>query len=944
MVEMTTITPEDTESKRQRTLAGYDILDWEAERSFDELARLAATVCQTPMAIISFIAADRQWFKATVGLDLTETPRNIAFCDHTVAQGQTLVVPDARLDSSFSTNPLVQGSPGIRFYAGSPLQAADGSFIGTVAVLDVQPRALSADQRSALELIARLAMDQVEKRARTLTLEANLAIESKLRESQHMLEIAGRVARLGGWRVDLEPEQGFWSDQVAMIHGEDPGFQPASLADAINYLAPEHRERMKKHFSVCAEQGVPFDEQIEIITAQGKRVWVRTTGEPVRDHSGRIIAAQGALQDISERRTAEEELIESAERMRGILETASDAILTINEAGVIESANPVVEKVFGYRSEELLGESIGILMPESHRRQHRNYVQRYMETGQARILGRTVEINARHKAGHDIPIALSVSETRLAKRRIFTGFIRDISQQERARLALAASEERFRKVAQVTSDVIWDLDLVARKVWWSEGLEATFGVPASEVHGDLDWWAERIHPNDRDQVVASLDATLAGGQTGWTSEYRFRKHDDSYAFVRDTGLVIRDEAGQAIRMVGGLRDLTQEYALKEQIARSQRLESIGQLTGGIAHDFNNLLTVILGNSELLGELLEGDDKTIHLAQMIQSAAQRGAELTCRLLAFARRQDLDPEPTDIRRLVNDMRPLLRRSVPANVTVRMTHASDLWLADIDPGQLESALLNLVLNARDAMPDGGALLIETANFELGESFADAFFEISAGQYVQISVTDNGQGIEQKYMGRLFEPFFTTKAKDRGTGLGLPMVYGFIKQSRGHIQVYSEPGEGTTVRMYLPRSGAARAVAATAFEPDLLLLGNERILVVEDDELVLQHVQRVLQMLGYQVESARNADHALTWLEDHDRFDLLFTDVIMPGALKGPDLAIEARRLQPGLRVLFTSGYTENAVLERGQLDTTVHLLQKPYRRRDLARKIREALDSDF
>jgi nitrogen-specific signal transduction histidine kinase/ActR/RegA family two-component response regulator len=396
-------------------------------------------------------------------------------------------------------------------------------------------------------------------------------------------------------------------------------------------------------------------------------------------------------------------------------------------------------------------------------------------------------------------------------------------------------------------------------------------------------------------------------------------------------------------MVGGLRDLTQEQALKEQIARSLRLESIGQLTGGIAHDFNNLLTVILGNSELLGEILEGKGKPQHLAQMIQSAAQRGAELTSRLLAFARRQDLEPEPTDIRNLVNQMRPLLRRTVPANVSINLIHASDLWLADIDPGQLESALLNLALNARDAMAEGGSLLIETANFELDETLVTAFCEISAGQYVQIAVTDNGEGIEKKNLGRLFEPFFTTKSTDKGTGLGLAMVYGFIKQSKGHIKVYSEPGEGTTIRMYLPRSGADSASTTAAFESDEMLPGTERVLVVEDDDLVLQHARRVLQMLGYQVEVARNEDQALGLLAGPDRFDLLFTDVIMPGSLKGPELAVEARRLQPGLRVLYTSGYTDNAVFERGQLDSTVHLLQKPYRRTDLARKMREAIDSD-
>ncbi|MFU8832466.1 MAG: PAS domain-containing protein, partial [Wenzhouxiangella sp.] len=538
---MTTTTPEDAESKRQSSLASYDILDSEAERSFDELAKLAATVCRTPMAIISFIAADRQWFKATVGLALSETPRNIAFCDHTIARGRTLVVPDATLDPSFSTNPLVVDSPGIRFYAGSPLQAADGSFIGTVAVLDVQPGTLSAAQRSSLELIARLAMDQVEKRARTRTLEANLATESKLRASQQ------RFRKL----LDSIPA-------IVVVYGPDLRIRYINSATtALTGMAPE--------------------------AFLGKRdadLFEPKAHRPVLD-----------LLDKTLQTCQRQEMEFELERPDGTRHLHISCVPLVDDKGKIQ-------------------ELIGIT--------------------------------------HDLT--------------------ESIGQQERARLALAASEERFRKVAQVTSDVIWDLDLAARTVWWSEGLETTFGIPASEVSDDLDWWAERVHPDDRDAVVASLDATIASGQTSWTVEYRFRKQDGNYAEVRDTGLIIRDEANRATRMVGGLRDLTQEHALKEQVARSQRLESIGQLTGGIAHDFNNLLTVILGNSELLGEFLEGDDKTIHLARMIQSAAQRGAELTSRLLAFARRQDLDPEPTDLKKLVNDMRPLLRRSVPANVTVR------------------------------------------------------------------------------------------------------------------------------------------------------------------------------------------------------------------------------------------------------------------------------------
>lgn len=383
--------------------------------------------------------------------------------------------------------------------------------------------------------------------------------------------------------------------------------------------------------------------------------------------------------------------------------------------------------------------------------------------------------------------------------------------------------------------------------------------------------------------------------------------------------------------------------LEEQLRHAQRMEAVGQLTGGIAHDFNNLLTVILGNGELLQEQLVREPVLAELAQMMVSAAQRGADLTQRLLAFARRQALEPRVIRVNELVEDMRTLLLRTLGQHISMGLRPAGDLWPALVDPAQLENALLNLCLNARDAMPGGGRLTIETANIRLDRDYAAGHAEVEPGDYVLLAVSDTGTGIPPEHLERLFEPFFTTKEKGKGSGLGLSMVFGFIRQSKGHISVYSEPGVGTVVKMYLPRAGAGAAEEEpTKRVAPLPQGGDECILLVEDDALVRRYAEDQLRSLGYRVLTASNGDEALLLLRQEQDIDLLFTDVVMPGGLGGAELAARAKQLRPHIKVLFTSGYTENAILHQGRLDEGVLLLSKPYRRTELMAKIRQAMDN--
>lgn len=421
------------------------------------------------------------------------------------------------------------------------------------------------------------------------------------------------------------------------------------------------------------------------------------------------------------------------------------------------------------------------------------------------------------------------------------------------------AEERFRTVAQTTSDVVWDWNQNSNRIWWNSGLQTVFGYAEDHHESDAAFWLDCVHPEDRERVAASVRNALNGNLQRWREEYRFRRADGDYAWVVDHGAILRDDSGTAVRMIGSIVDTSEQKRLQEQLRQSQRLDAIGQLTGGVAHDFNNLLTVILGSAESLAEQLTHDQRLRMLADVTAKAAERGAELTNRLLAFARQQALEPRPVDINRQIAQMDSLLRRTLGEHIEIELVRGGGLWRAMVDPGQLENALLNLCINARDAMQQGGRLTLETANTYLDDEYAAQHTEVTAGRYVMVAVSDTGHGMDQDTLAKVFEPFFTTKEVGKGSGLGLSMVYGFIKQSQGHIRVYSEPGEGTTVRLYLPRVDPDAGSADLGWQPRAAIGGRERILLVEDDELVREQMLGLLDELGYDVVSGANGHEAM-------------------------------------------------------------------------------------
>jgi signal transduction histidine kinase len=432
-------------------------------------------------------------------------------------------------------------------------------------------------------------------------------------------------------------------------------------------------------------------------------------------------------------------------------------------------------------------------------------------------------------------------------------------------------------------------------------------------------------------------AALQRGESVANFENRARRADGAWLTLAFSG----SPAGDVFYAVG--RDVTAEREREEQLRQAQKMEAVGQLTGGVAHDFNNLLQIVVGNLELLERNLPEDGVRLRrVAGNAMQGARRAATLTQRLLAFSRRQPLDPRPIEVNRLVRGMSELLGRSLGETVELETALAAGLWRVEADPNQLEAALLNLAVNARDAMPDGGKLTIETANTHLDQAYAQQNVEVAPGQYVVVCVSDTGTGMTKAAAARAFEPFFTTKEPGKGTGLGLSQVYGFVRQSGGHVKIYSEVGEGTTVKLYLPRYTGPLDVADDA-APVAAPQGVETVLVVEDDADVRSYTVEVLTELGYRVLEASDGPAALRLLDRGEvEVDLLFTDVVLPGGLNGEQLALQARARRPQLKVLFTTGYARNAIVHHGRLDPGVQLITKPFTYGDLAGRVRDVLDA--
>jgi len=626
------------------------------------------------------------------------------------------------------------------------------------------------------------------------------------------------------------------------------------------------------------------------------------------------------------------------QRLRAILDTALDAVVSMDASGTITSWSRQAEVVFGWTAAEAIGRHLAdTIIPARYREAHAAGLAKYLATGEGPVLNRRIELFALHKSGREFPVELSIAPLGRAAESQFCAFLRDITDRKRAEQEIRDRQAHLDGLFEGTLEAIAIVNGTNQVVRVNREFTRLFGYSLEESVGrQLD---ELIVPEDRlAEGHAWRDRVAAGGAV---SEETVRRHRDGREIpVSVLGFPVR--VGEDMTTYVVYRDISSRLQLEEQLLHAQKMESIGRLAGGVAHDFNNILTAILGYLEAARiDLAEGGSPDADLAE-VERAARRAAELTRQLLAFARRQVAQPRIVDLNALTRSMDSLLTRVIGEDIRLKVRLDPELGSVRLDPSQFEQILVNLAVNARDAMPSGGRLTIETRNVSLGPAGSSPDQTLPAGAYAELLISDSGAGMDSATMQRVFEPFFTTKAPGSGTGLGLSTCYGIIKQSGGDITVESVPGRGTTFHLFFPR---VEAPVDAAIEESSRLQsagGTESILVVEDEPQLRDLFIRILAQKGYQVSAAASGEEALLAVRNRKRaIDLLVTDVVLPGAT-GPEIARELQVLQPGLQVLFISGYAEDAIVRRGVLEPGLEFLEKPFTPAELSQRVRQVLDS--
>lgn len=626
-----------------------------------------------------------------------------------------------------------------------------------------------------------------------------------------------------------------------------------------------------------------------------------------------------------------------AQMLEAALQTAAGAIIIIDDKGIVRSVNPATAKIFGFVEEELVGHNVSRLMPEPFRSRHDGYLRHHLETGERKIIGIGRQVMALRKSGAIFPAHLAVSAFEVEGQRHFTGIIHDLSEQRET--ADLREQTLMQAIFNQLPDAVLIVDPAGRITLCNPAVARVFGYAPEELIGQTTTFLYNDEAEAR--RVRAIKERLTEREAPAATSVSFRRKSGEM-FPAETAIsVLRDDRNNPAGFLFLSRDISQQVEQEEALRKSQRLEAIGQLTGGIAHDFNNLLTIITGNHELLEMDLEDREQRDLLARA-HNAALMGARLTNRLLTFARRRKLEPAVLDLNEQVLAMAELLRRTLGETIVLGTLLAPGLWNVRADPGEVENAMLNLAINARDAMPAGGKLIIETSNVILDESDVTTEVGLEPGEYVRLCVSDTGTGMSREVLARAFEPFFTTKSPGKGTGLGLSVIYGFVRQSGGHVTATSAAGKGTTVNLFLPRviaetPGDKEAVGQASSAP----AAKENILLVEDNPDVRAVTMRRLQNLGYAVVEAESAAQASEILGAGATFDLVFSDVVMAGGMSGFELAQWLRDKKPTVRILLTSGFAEDVARAGEPPASDLEILRKPYSGAELARALRRAIE---
>jgi PAS domain S-box-containing protein len=618
-----------------------------------------------------------------------------------------------------------------------------------------------------------------------------------------------------------------------------------------------------------------------------------------------------------------------------IFDTSPDLILVVDRQGNFIRVSPSSLPIIGYTPDEMFGRN----GTEFVHPQDLDSVREEMRQARHSGTTRNFECHYVHRDGHSVALWWIGVWSEAEEQFFFIG--RDITGRNETDRLLRESEARLALAVEITEIAVGSAETSNLPAQIDARFNAIYGLPLDKKEISAGDWLRRIHPADRDEVAAAALTAIREGKL-YRGDFRALRADTGEErWVRAVIRTLRDPNGQPGYFLGVHIDITEEKRAADQLRQAQKMEAIGNLTGGMAHDFNNLLGVIIGNLDLAARFVPDGGEAKQLVQEATEAALSGAELTRRLLAFARQQPLRPQVIETNDLVGNIVRLLRRTLGENIEITLDLADGLWPVVADPAQLEAAITNLATNARDAMPRGGRLVIATGNRQLDADYAAAHVEVAPGDYVAVEVTDSGTGMAPEVAERIFEPFFTTKQPGKGTGLGLSMVFGFIKQSGGHINVYSEAGVGTTFRLYLPQATSETASRTETVERAAPSRGRgETVLAVEDNERLRRLVMRQLQGLGYRPIVAADATEALGALE-REPVDVLFSDIVMPGPLDGVGLAQQVRERWPSVKVVLTSGFPGGKLDDQlGAPEAAVRVLSKPYRVEDLGAALREVL----
>ncbi len=1183
------------EDARLEALRRYDILNTEVEQAFNDITLLASQICRTPIALVSFVDAERLWFKSKTGLGMDELPRDLAFCAHAILQPDLFIVQNALADERFASNSIVTSDPHVRFYAGVTLTASDGYALGTLCVIDHASRELSPEQLEALRALGRQVMallelrrngvelSRINKELRSEVGERKLA-KKRLRESEALYGVVMETTSDAIITVDEKSTILFANTATEKIFGY-PVHEliGAALTKLMpDYLHHFHEAGMKRYNETGRKHIDWAAVEVPGLHLNGKEIPLEISfGESV--HNGGHFFT-GIIRDITERRHAEA-VLRKSEEYRNLFRHANDSILIFDPEGeVVLDVNDKACEIYGLAREEFIGRSIIEMSQdayqgeESLRELRSKGACHSFETTQWRADGTAVNflVNAsviefqgrqavlsinrditewkrKERELREAEVKFQVVVESLGEGLIITDFadrvlyinsrlteltgytleemkgnpayqfllspeqwpnslkrnekrqkgvaesyelqvqrkdgiwrwmavnaapyrnpsgeiigtigaMTDIAESKRAAEALLESEENYRLLVENSPAIVWSSWQNGTLRFISPNVETIVGYTPEEMYdsGSKLWFA-RMHPDDVGKVKSSY-ISLFETNDYFDVEYRIQRRDGEWIWLHDralgitekdgvrytTGITIditeRTQTAEALRqserqlrtvvagapiilysldrngiftlsegsglgalglkpgevvgrsvyevyhdepqvlehfmrvlggetfsataevgdlvfeaqttpirnrdgeidgMMGVATNITErrraEEALRqseERLRQAQKLEGIGQLAGGIAHDFNNLLVIINGYSDLLLRGQEEGETARQKIVEIKKAGERAASLTRQLLAFSRKQVMQPKLLDLNTVVKNIGKMLQRLIGEDIELSLILKPALGPVSADPGQLEQVIINLVVNARDAMPQGGKLIIETDNVSLSEEYARRYLSVRPGSYVSLAVSDTGCGIDAATQARIFEPFFTTKEMGKGTGLGLSTVYGVVKQSGGHISVYSEQGVGTTFKVYLARVEDPIS-SEEQVERSEVPRGSETILLVEDESVVRCLTRDLLELSGYTVLEAASGEEALHAYEQFkEPIQLLLTDVIMPG-MSGHTLAQNLIGRCPSLRVLYMSGYTDEAIARHGILEPGLSLLEKPFLPDILIHKVREVLD---